>query len=199
MSICGPDQELPVGVTMSLNDEKNKWQKRLEDLPDKLVDYKNEPQSPPKQAKKPTREEKRQALVERLIQEAMEEGKFDNLPGKGKPLEFGDNPYTEPGQDWAYGLLKRNGLAPAWIELDKEIRRELEHLQTRLQTLWQKRQANLLSEVAWQQTLTRFAQSIADLNKKIDHLNLIVPTLSVQRSRVRLENELRRLESADPQ
>lgn len=182
---------------MSVNNEKNKWQKRLEDLPDKLIDYKNEPQSPPKQAKKPTRKEKRQVLVERLIQEAMEEGKFDNLPGKGKPLEFEDNPYTEPGQDWAYGLLKRNGLAPAWIELDKEIRRELDKLQIRLQTLWQKRQVNLLSEAAWQHALTRFAQPIADLNKKIDHLNLIVPTLSVQRSRVRLENELRRLKAGD--
>lgn len=183
---------------MSSNNDKKQWQKRLDDLPDKLTEYKNEAQLPV-QSKKPTREEKRLALVERLIQEAMDEGKFDNLPGKGKPLQFEENPYTEPGQAWAYGLLKRNGLAPAWIELDKEIRHELEQLRHRLRVLWQKRQENLLSEEAWQQSAARLAEPIAELNKKIDHLNLIVPVLSAQRNRVRLENELQRLTQPNTQ
>lgn len=179
---------------MRFDKNKKVWRKRLESLPDKITEYKNETTSPVPQAKKPTNEEKRQALVERLIQEAMDEGKFDNLPGKGKPLQFDDNPYTEPGQAWAYGLLKRNGLAPAWIELDKEIRSELEDLRTRLQRLWQKRCENLISEEAWQQSTARFAKPIDELNKKIDHFNLIVPVLSAQRSRVLLQNELRRLQ-----
>ena len=180
---------------MSIDNKKKRWQKRLEELPDKLTEYKNEPDAlPQQQKKKPSNEEKRQALVERLIQEAMDEGKFDNLPGKGKPLQFEENPYTEPGQAWAYGLLKRNGLAPAWIELDKEIRRDLENVRTRLRNLWQQRQSNRISEEAWQQSLDPFAKPIDDLNKKIDHFNLIVPVLSAHRSRVRLANELRRFQ-----
>lgn len=178
------------------SNNKKRWQKRLDELPDKLTEYQNETQLS-NQPKKPTREEKRQALVERLIQEAMDEGKFDNLPGKGKPLQFKENPYTEPGQAWAYGLLKRNGLAPAWIELDKEIRHELAQLRRHLRSLWQKRQENLISEDAWQQSAARMAEPIAELNKKIDRLNLIVPVLSAQRNRVQLENELRHVTQPD--
>ena len=33
-------------------------------------------------------------VAEQKIQEAIEEGKFDNLPGKGKPIVFDDDMFT---------------------------------------------------------------------------------------------------------
>jgi hypothetical protein len=59
--------------------------------------------------------------VDRAIREAQRRGDFDNLPGAGKPLAIDDNPFAgELGT--AFGLLKNAGMAPPWIELDKEVR-----------------------------------------------------------------------------
>lgn len=52
----------------------------------------------------------------------MEEGKFENLPGKGKPLNLSTNPHADPAEDTLYRILSKNGCAPEWVELNKEIR-----------------------------------------------------------------------------
>ena len=43
----------------------------------------------------PRREQNRANLIEQCIQEAMANGEFDNLRGKGKPLQFNSNPYLD--------------------------------------------------------------------------------------------------------
>lgn len=59
--------------------------------------------------------------IDRAIREAQRRGEFDNLPGAGKPLTVDDNPFAgELGT--AFGILKNAGMAPPWIELDKEVR-----------------------------------------------------------------------------
>ena len=62
-----------------------------------------------------------ESLVERQIREAMDEGKFDNLPHQGEPLPKEDDAYAG---DWAlaYHVLKNAGVAPPWIEADKDVR-----------------------------------------------------------------------------
>ena len=72
------------------------------------------------------------SLVERKIKEAQERGLFDDLPGKGEPLNLSDNPFLDPSWRTAYNLLQGQGFAPEWIGLDKEIRIELEGLRQRL-------------------------------------------------------------------
>ncbi|CAA6673367.1 unnamed protein product [Spirodela intermedia] len=64
-------------------------------------------------------------VVEQRIWRSMEEGQFENLPGKGKPLDLADNPHADPAEDTLYRILSRNGCAPEWIELNKEIRRSI--------------------------------------------------------------------------
>jgi hypothetical protein len=61
--------------------------------------------------------------LEQSIREAQLRGEFDNLQGQGKPQDFTSEPHAG---DWDSGfrILKNNGLAPAWIEADKEIRAE---------------------------------------------------------------------------
>ena len=75
-----------------------------------------------------------QSIAERKIREAMEEGAFDNLTGKGRPLDLEENPYEDPSQRMGHRLLRNNGFAPAWIEEAKDIeqaidlaRRDLAH------------------------------------------------------------------------
>ena len=66
-----------------------------------------------------------ETLIDRQIREAMAEGKFDNLPHQGEALPDDENPYAG---EWglAYHVLKNYGVAPPWIESDKEVRRLLE-------------------------------------------------------------------------
>ena len=71
-------------------------------------------------------------LVERKIRKAQKQGLFDDLPGKGEPLNLSENPFLDPSWRTAYKLLQDQGFAPEWIELDKEIRIELEGLRQRL-------------------------------------------------------------------
>jgi DnaJ family protein C protein 28 len=105
--------------------EKQLRRQHLKQLQSELARHQM-PDAWPDTPDRPQNEAERQALVERRIQQAMANGDFDHLPGKGKPLALNSNPYLEPGQELAFGLLKNNGFAPDWIERDKEIRRELE-------------------------------------------------------------------------
>ena len=64
------------------------------------------------------------AIAERRIQEAIERGEFDDLPGKGKPLDLGEDDRTVPAElRMAYRMLKNAGLLPPEVELHKEILR----------------------------------------------------------------------------
>jgi DnaJ homolog subfamily C member 28 len=63
----------------------------------------------------------RETLIERQIREATEEGRFDNLPHQGKPLPNDDNPYAGD-MGLAFHILKNAGVAPPWIEADREVR-----------------------------------------------------------------------------
>ena len=62
-------------------------------------------------------------IVEKRIQEALERGDFDNLPGKGKPMPLEDDSMIPEDLRLAYKILKNAGCLPPEIELQKEIRR----------------------------------------------------------------------------
>ncbi len=64
-------------------------------------------------------------IAERKIQEAMEEGAFDNLAGRGRPLELEENPYEDPSLRMGHRLLRNNGFVPPWVEERKELERDI--------------------------------------------------------------------------
>jgi len=61
-------------------------------------------------------------MVERKIQEAMERGEFDNLPGQGKPLIFEEDSHIPEDLRVAYKILKNADCLPPELEAKKEIR-----------------------------------------------------------------------------
>jgi hypothetical protein len=63
-------------------------------------------------------------VAERRIQEAIDEGKFDNLPGKGKPLDLEEDMSTPAHLRVANRILKNAGVVPDWMQIDAEIDRE---------------------------------------------------------------------------
>ncbi len=60
-------------------------------------------------------------VAERKIQEAIEEGKFDNLPGKGKPLPMEEDATTPAHLRMANKVLKNAGVLPDWLQIQKDI------------------------------------------------------------------------------
>jgi hypothetical protein len=60
-------------------------------------------------------------IVEAIIKEAMERGEFDNLPGKGKPIDLTEYFETPEEIRLANSVLKNAGMTPREVELLKEI------------------------------------------------------------------------------
>lgn len=64
-----------------------------------------------------------QKIVEERIREAMEQGAFDDLEGKGEPLPPDQTLHLAPELRVAYTILKNNHLLPPEMETLKEIER----------------------------------------------------------------------------
>ncbi len=60
-------------------------------------------------------------IVEKAIQEAMQRGEFDHLPGRGKPIDLEAYFETPEEMRLAYSALKNAGLLPREAELLNEI------------------------------------------------------------------------------
>src|SRR5215831_18291378 len=60
-------------------------------------------------------------IVEERIQEALREGLFDNLPGKGKPLKLDDDSVIPEDLRLTFKILKNSNCLPIEMELRKEI------------------------------------------------------------------------------
>lgn len=69
-------------------------------------------------------------LADRKIEQAMREGKFDNLPGRGEPLELEPMPAEENARLtwWALKLLRQNDFIPDEVRWRKSIDRVREQL-----------------------------------------------------------------------
>jgi hypothetical protein len=66
-------------------------------------------------------------IVEKRIQEALEKGEFDDLPGAGRPLELEYEPLVPPEVRMACRILKNAGIAPPEVVQRREMA-ELEAL-----------------------------------------------------------------------
>jgi hypothetical protein len=60
-------------------------------------------------------------IVEERIQDAQREGLFDNLPGKGKPLQVDDDSGIPEDLRLTFKILKNSNCLPIEMEIRKEI------------------------------------------------------------------------------
>ena len=60
-------------------------------------------------------------VVEAIIREAQARGEFDNLPGKGEPIDLTEYFNTPEAVRVAQAMLKNAGMVPIEIELLQEI------------------------------------------------------------------------------
>ena len=131
--------------------------------------------------------------MEHQIAEAIKNGEFENLPGRGDPLSLDSLARDE---NLAYRLLVQNGFALPWIEIRNQIDEDLagstKRLSQRLE--WLESRAKLREgSPSWASAVKTFRQEIEELNHRIDDYNLGVPLSQFQRRRLDAEAEIDRL------
>ena len=139
--------------------------------------------------------------IEELLRKAMQEGKFDNLPGKGKRLNLDEtNPHADPEWELAYHIIKDAGYSLPWIEAIREIEKDIEAARKDLQLAWEWRLAGLAKqepqsflEAEWKRSKVAFQEKIIKLNKRIRDYNLDVPNARFQRPVLNIEVEFGKL------
>ncbi|XP_068768770.1 dnaJ homolog subfamily C member 28 isoform X2 [Struthio camelus] len=136
-------------------------------------------------------------LVEDLIQESMAKGDFDNLSGKGKPLQkFSDCPHIDPMTHNLNRILIDNGYQPEWIVMQKEIRETIEQLRKSVVASRNKLGEPMTPyrQKQWDRICEQFIEDIRKLNKRVDNFNLVVPILSRQMVHFNADKEIVRAE-----
>jgi DnaJ family protein C protein 28 len=143
-----------------------------------------------------------ESLIDQKIREAIEQGEFDNLAGKGKPIDLSENPFEDPDWRTAHRLLRNAGFAPAWIEERKDIEAELEAARKQLSRVWSVVQnargteSEAGAQGRWKKARNAFTQQINEHNRRIVAWNLKVPSAAFHRKLIDAEREIERIREA---
>ena len=138
--------------------------------------------------------------LEEILQQAIKEGKFKDLSGKGQPLELNENPLEDPEKRLVNKILANSGFSPAWIEDRREIESELEQSRNQLRAARdlfkeagsENRHHNMIE---WEKALDRFREQVTALNKRIESYNLEAPLLQLHLTKVDIRAEVDRISS----
>jgi len=139
-------------------------------------------------------------LVGAMMAKAMEQGDFDNLEGAGKPLNLNENSF-EPGElHMVHKILKDNGYAPYWIELNKEINtlrtkldKEVDDFKKYTQIVFSEKRSRVAIRHYEQKKKHFYRQSrehLEEISKKILDYNLHCPVSTLGRFNLDVEVEM---------
>ncbi len=133
-----------------------------------------------------------QRLAEQRIQEAIQKGEFDDLPGKGKPLQLEDLSHVPEELRLAYKVLKNAGFLPPEVELLREIKTVedlIEHMEDEEHRYRQIRRLNYLI-----MKLNQLRRRPIDLEKEQRYYDKIVERVEVFGSKKAKVKRLEELE-----
>lgn len=122
-------------------------------------------------------------LAERRIEDAIKEGKFDNLPGAGAPIELDPAPADENARMtwWVLRLLRKNDFTPHEVVWRKTI----DHLKAQLDEL--RDEARLESVVGQINDLVRRVNTLGT-----NAINVPLTGVDIEVERQRLRERLSR-------
>jgi DnaJ family protein C protein 28 len=139
------------------------------------------------------------SIAEQAIRQAMEEGKFDRLPGAGQPLSLDENPYEDPAMWAANHLLRNNGFSPPWVEERRSLEGDIRRARLDLLRVWRWTQTQAVSADAvvgnahWRRALGVFGEQVEALNRRIRDCNLKSPAGIAHLPYLVVEDEVRRV------
>lgn len=123
----------------------------------------------------------------------MQEGKFDDLPGKGKPLNLEEHPHQDPEWRVAHHLLKSGGFSLPWIEHLGEINKGIEQAQQSLSRSWVWQQREKSNTADWRLAIDLFKKRVQEINEQIRACNLEVPGPRFQVPLIDADQEIERI------
>ena len=113
--------------------------------------------------------------IEELIREAMDNGEFDNLPGKGKALNLAQDALVDPLTSIVTRILKQNGVSHPFIEARRAIESEVADARSGLARAWQAYQGSDYEE-AWTAAMASFRDRVRAINREVRVFNLKMPS-----------------------
>jgi hypothetical protein len=119
--------------------------------------------------------------IDKIIREARESGAFENLPGKGKPIQWDDESLVPEHLRMANRVLKESGYAPDWIEQGRELDRDFQTIHERLEQNRRVYKEGRLGLLAWREAVEEYQASVRALNLRVIGYNLRVPHERLQR------------------
>jgi DnaJ family protein C protein 28 len=134
-----------------------------------------------------------------LIEEQIAKIDWSTVQGKGKPLNLDRNPYADPGDELAHGLLKNAGFTLPWIEDSKKIDADVAAVRVKLARAHagylEARDAEMCSghqwiEGAWLAAVREFRQEATRINREIRDFNLKAPSAHLHKFALRIDEEL---------
>lgn len=136
--------------------------------------------------------------IDEQIRAAIEEGQFDNLPGKGEPMDLSMNPHEDPAWRLAFQALRSSGHTLPWIEKRRQIEADFTAAKENLARAWKWYQDGITGDGyssefvngKWQRSLEEFRLKIADINERIFSYNLNVPSDQFQRRKIDADQEV---------
>lgn len=141
-------------------------------------------------------------LIEDIISEGRERGLFDNLKGKGKPLDLDKNRFAGD-KELAHNLLKENDVLPTWIMQRNDILAAQAQLRAEISRQWAwYEQAFRLAKgqeergrltIGWDDMCLKWLAQIDELNKNTRNYNLKRPSENLELFQLKLETELERI------
>jgi hypothetical protein len=141
-------------------------------------------------------------LIEDIISEGRERGLFDNLKGKGKPLNLNKNHFAGD-KELAHNLLKDNDVLPAWIMQRNDILAAQAKLRTEMARQWEwyeqsfrlarDQQERGRLTIGWDDLCLKWLAQIEELNKNTRSYNLKRPSENLELFQLKLETELERI------
>jgi DnaJ homolog subfamily C member 28 len=131
-----------------------------------------------------------ESQAEKRLREAIEAGEFDNLPGKGKPIDLAENPFEDPDLRVVHKLLRDAGFAPAWIEERKDIEATYQLARQTLSRAWALYQPKGRSphDAEWQRNVVEFRAKVSELNARIRLYNLKAPAVVFHRRQLDVDS-----------
>jgi len=155
-------------------------------------------------------------LADRRIQDAINAGEFDNLPGMGKPLNMDDNPFVPQDLRAAFKVLSNSGYAPDWIVLAQKIdsaieqmrynadrhfaylREQMARISTDPYAAKRLRQEVTRLKSEHRKAAKRHSDAIEEINRNIRTFNQTVPIASLLRVPLSHDYEMEQFENRLP-
>lgn len=119
-------------------------------------------------------------IAEERIREAIERGEFDDLPGKGKPLDLDDDSHLPQDIRLSYKILKNANCLPPELELRKEIRTTEELLSGIKDTQEKYKQMKKLNYLIMKLNMSRRVSTALEENQH--YVEKVIDKITVKKS-----------------